>query len=263
MDALNNPVTIITGGGSGLGAALAGLLTERGHRVVIAGRRQEQLEETARLAGAYAVTGDVSTELGAQHLIDSTISHFGRIDNLVLNAAVTHHGPVQSLPLEDWRQTIDVNLTANFMLCQAALPALIESRGNIVAVSSIGALRSGFGMAAYAASKAGLMALIKNVAFDYGPQGVRANIVCPGWIRTEMSDQDFRDATAGTGVDVNEVFERVAKIIPLQRASTALEQAKPIAWLLSEEAAYVNGAELVVDGGTTMTDALWWNMRQN
>lgn len=263
MAASQQIVTVITGGGTGVGAALARLLSERGHGVVIAGRRAEPLAAVAADTGALEVVGDISTESGAQHLIDQAIARFGRIDNLVLNAGIVRNGQVADLSLDDWNDTIDTNLTANFLLAKAALPHLIASKGNIVGVSSIASLRSGYGMAAYSASKAALTALIENIAYNYAADGVRANVICPGWILTEMAEQEFAEAAHTKNTTVEAVFHDLLKFVPQQRASSPDEQAKPIAWLLSDEASYVNGATLVVDGGTVIVDAGMLNLHTN
>jgi meso-butanediol dehydrogenase/(S,S)-butanediol dehydrogenase/diacetyl reductase len=249
------PVTTITGGGTGLGAALARLLGSRGHRVVVAGRRAAPLEAIAGETGAHIVPGDLSSEAGAAYLVEETLSAYGRIDNLVLNAGVVVNGRVTELSAESWRETIDINLTTNFFLAKAALPHLIASRGSIVGVSSIASLRSGYGMAAYAASKAGLTALIQNIAYDYAADGVRANVVCPGWILTEMAEQEFAEAAAAKDTTVEAVFADLLDYVPQRRASSPEEQAGPVAWLLSAEASYITGATLVVDGGATIVDA--------
>lgn len=263
MPHTNSPVTVITGGGTGVGAALARLLTERGHSVVIAGRRSGPLESIAAETGAVAVAGDLSTEAGSAALIDRTIGAFGRIDNLVLNAGIVHNGRVTEFGLEQWEQTITINLTTNFLLTKLALPHLITSKGSIVGVSSIASLRSGYGMSAYAASKAGLTALIQNIAYDYAKEGVRANVICPGWILTEMAEQEFAEAAATKNTSVEAVFADLLEFVPQQRASSPTEQAKPIAWLLSEEASYVTGATLVVDGGATIVDAGMLNLHSH
>lgn len=263
MTTAQNKVTVITGGGTGVGAALAHLLTERGHNVVIAGRREAPLAAVASETNALVVVGDIATEEGARNLIDVTVAKFGKIDNLVLNAGIVTNGKVADLSIEDWNQTVNINLTANFMLSKFALPHVVKTKGNIVGVSSIAGLRSGHGLAAYGSSKAAFIALIQNIAFDYAADGVRANIVCPGWILTEMAEQEFAEAAKAKGTTVEGVFSELLKFVPQQRASSPDEQAKPIAWLLSDEASYVNGATLVVDGGTTIVDAGMLNLHAN
>lgn len=263
MSQSTKTVTIITGGGTGVGAALARLLSERGHDVVIAGRRQAPLDAVAAETGAIAVVGDLSTEEGARALIERAITTYGKIDNLVLNAGVVHNGKVADFELEKWNETLSINLTTNFLLSKLALPHLVATRGSIVGVSSIASLRSGYGMSAYAASKAGLTALIENIAFDYALDGVRANIICPGWILTEMAEQEFAEAAQTKNTTVEGVFADLLKFVPQQRASTPDEQAKPIAWLLSDEASYITGASLVVDGGATIVDAGMLNLHAN
>lgn len=253
-------VTVITGGGTGVGAALARLLASRGHDTVIAGRRTEPLEVVAQETGAFVVVGDIATVEGAQALVSQTMNKFGRIDNLVLNAGIVRNGKVADLSVEEWTETININLTANFLLSKYALPHIVESKGNIVGVSSIASLRSGYGMSAYSASKAALTSLIQNIAYDYAADGVRANVVCPGWIMTEMAEQEFAEAAHTKNTSVESILEHLLEFVPQQRASTPDEQAKPIAWLLSDEASYVNGASLVIDGGTTIVDAGMLNL---
>ena len=263
MTSSTQKVTIITGGGTGVGAALARLLSFKGHSIVIAGRRAEPLEAVAADTGALVVVGDISTTEGAQQLITRTLDTYGHIDNLVLNAGIVRNGKVADLSVEDWNETIDINLTANFLLSKFALPHIVKTKGNIVGVSSIASLRSGYGMSAYSASKAALTSLIQNIAYDYAADGVRANVVCPGWILTEMAEQEFAEAAHTKNTTVEYILKDLLKFVPQQRASSPDEQALPIAWLLSDEAAYVNGASLVVDGGTTIVDAGMLNLHTN
>jgi NAD(P)-dependent dehydrogenase (short-subunit alcohol dehydrogenase family) len=257
---MSAPVTVITGGGTGVGAALARLLTERGHKVVIAGRRKDPLDAVAADTGATVVVGDLSNEKGAKALIDAAVAAHGKIDNLVLNAGIVRNGKVTDMPMTDWQDTVDTNLTANFLLAKYGLPELVKTKGNIVAVSSIGALRSGYGMAAYAATKAAIIALIQNIAYDYAHDGIRANVVCPGWILTEMAEQEFAEAAHTKNTTVEAIFADLLKFVPQGRASSPDEQAKPIAWLMSDEASYVNGSVLVVDGGTITVDVGMLNL---
>jgi len=253
-------VSVITGGGAGLGAALAELLSERGHQVVIAGRREAPLQEVAAKTGATVVVGDVSTEKGAKHLIAEAVKAHGKIDNLVLNAGIVRNGKVADFSLEEWNETMQINLTANFLLSKYGLPELVKTKGNLIGVSSIASLRSGYGMAAYAASKAALTSLIQNIAYDYAADGVRANVVCPGWILTDMAMQEFGEAAHTKNTTPEAILSEVFKFVPQGRASVPMEQAYPIAWLLSDEASYVNGASLTIDGGTVIVDAGMLNL---
>jgi NAD(P)-dependent dehydrogenase (short-subunit alcohol dehydrogenase family) len=164
------------------------------------------------------------------------------------------------MPLADWQATVDTNLTATFLLAKYGLPELVKTKGNIVGLCSIAALRSGYGMAAYAATKAAFATLIQNIAYDYAKEGIRANVVCPGWILTEMAHQEFEEAAHTKNTTVEAIFADLLKFVPQGRASSPEEQAKPIAWLMSDEASYVNGSVLVVDGGTIIVDAGMLNL---
>jgi meso-butanediol dehydrogenase/(S,S)-butanediol dehydrogenase/diacetyl reductase len=260
MSSAEGPVTIVTGGGTGIGAATARLLASRGHRVVVAGRRPAPLAAVAVETGGLALPLDLLTEEGNRTLVASTVERYGRIDNLVLSAGVASNTSVDRMGPDEWNATIGTNLTAPFLLLHEALPLLRASRGSVVGVSSIAALRSGIGLAAYAASKAGLIALIQNIAYEYARDGLRANVVCPGWVRTEMADHEFEQGAKAKGITTDEVFASITEFVPQQRAAAPEEIANAIGWLVSGEASYVNGATMVVDGGTILADAGMLNL---
>jgi meso-butanediol dehydrogenase/(S,S)-butanediol dehydrogenase/diacetyl reductase len=260
MSEHDGPVTIVTGGGTGIGAATARLLASRGHRVVVSGRRLEPIQSVAAETGGVSVSADLMTEEGNRDLVATTLDRFGRIDGLVLSAGIASNTSVDRMDPAEWQATIATNLTAPFLLLHATLPALRASGGSIVGVSSIAALRSGIGLAAYAASKAGLIALIQNIAYEYAREGIRANAVCPGWVRTEMADHEFEQGAKAKGVTTDEIFASITEFVPQQRAAAPEEIAAAIVWLLSGEASYVNGATMVVDGGTILTDAGMLNL---
>lgn len=247
-----DPVVVITGGGSGIGAGTARALTAAGWRAVITGRRTEPLNAVAEATGAVPIAGDMSDEGHIRRVLDRVRTDYGRLDGLVLNAGIMLPGRLLDLSVEDWRKTLEINLTGPFLLLKASLPLLVDTAGAVVAVGSIGAERTGPGSAAYGTSKAGLVRLIKSVAVDYGPQGVRANVVNPGWVRSEMADAEMDALGTARGIDREAAYRLVTEHVPSRRPATSSEAAAVIAWLLSPQAAYVNGAVVTADGGTSV-----------
>jgi meso-butanediol dehydrogenase/(S,S)-butanediol dehydrogenase/diacetyl reductase len=246
------PVILITGGGTGIGAAAAERLSGENH-VAICGRRQSALDEVAKRCGAIPFVADIGKPEAARALIETVVKHFGRLDGLVLNAGVLTATPVIDTPLEDWNQQIAINLTGPFVLAQAALPHLLARKGAIVSISSVGGVQTGPGLAAYSASKAGLTLLTQAIAYEHARDGLRANIVAPGWIRTEMGDEEM--AAMNIAEDLEAAYAKVSEHVPQRRAGTSAEAAEAIAWLLSPAASFVNGAVLAVDGGSLIANA--------
>jgi meso-butanediol dehydrogenase / (S,S)-butanediol dehydrogenase / diacetyl reductase len=247
-------VAIITGAGSGIGAAVARRLSRDGWRLILTGRREPALRAVAEGLDALVIPGDVRLERHATELINAAMDVHGRLDGLVLNAGISLAGRVDNTSPEDWRAVIDTNLTGPFLLCRAALPALIETEGAIVAVGSIAATVAGPELAAYGAAKAGLVRLMRSIAVDHGAAGIRANAVNPGWVRSEMADAELSGFTGALGADLDAVYAVVTRHVPARRPGIPAEVAAAIVWLLSPDAAYVNGAVLTVDGGTSIVD---------
>lgn len=250
-------VVVVTGGGTGIGAATTRLLRAAGHRVVISGRRPGPLRQVAAATGAVAHPSDLTEATAVHDLVETTVSRYGRLDGLVLNAGIGRGGAVGDLSDETWDMVIRTNLTAPFLLLRAALPHLLKARGSVVAVASVSALRNGKSNAAYATSKAALLQLCRSLAVDYGSQGLRANTVCPTWVRTEMADRRMARFAqeSGLGGGVEEAYEEATKLVPAGRPGDPSEVAEAIVWLLSSAASFVNGAVLAVDGGITALDA--------
>lgn len=246
---------LIIGGGTGIGAAVARRMAASGYGVCVSGRRSELVGRVASEIGGHAVASDSSTPGGATRAVEGCLERFGRLDALVFSAGASAGGRVGEQTLERWNLVIGTNLTGAFLVCQAALPALLRVGGAIVTVSSLAGLRAGPASAAYCSSKAGLIMLTQSLALDYGPLGVRANCVCPGWVRTDMGDAAMDDLAAARGIDREAAYGLAAAHVPLRRAATVEEAAEAVAWLASPAASYVNGAVLTVDGGAAIVDA--------
>ncbi len=254
MGAATGRVVIVTGGGTGIGAAVARTLASSGDHVVTCGRREAPLRAVAEETGARVVVADVSEPEGVTRVVDETIATFGRLDGLVINHGIIHAGRIDEVTPEQWDETLRVNLTSPFLLARAALPHLLAARGAVVAVSSVAALRASDGMAAYSASKAGLLLLTQSLAVDHGRDGLRANAICPGWTATEMGDLEMADLAAERGVSREDAYRLATAVVPQRRAAQPEEIAATVAWLLSDAASYVNGVVLPVDGGSCVVD---------
>jgi meso-butanediol dehydrogenase / (S,S)-butanediol dehydrogenase / diacetyl reductase len=245
---------IVTGGGTGIGAAVARGLTAGGDLVAIFGRRPGVLAAVAARTGALDVVCDVSDAAQVAEAVALVVGRFGRLDGLVLNAGIMRPGGVADLPHADWDALLAVNLTGAFHVARAALPHLLARRGAVVSVASVAALRASAGMGGYAVTKAGLTMLTQSLAVDHAHQGLRANVVCPGWTVTEMADEEMAAFGASRGLSVTGAYELVTCLVPQRRAASADEVAAVVTWLLSDAASYVNGAVIPVDGSGAAVD---------
>lgn len=250
-DMSTKPVVLITGGGSGIGAAAARRLAAE-WQVVICGRRRGPLEAVAAETGAAIFTTDVGDPAAAAQLIADIVAQFGRLDGLVLNAGILINATFGETSLDAWNQQIAINLTGPFVMTQAALPHLLAAKGAVVSITSVGAVQTGPGLAAYSASKAGLQLMTQALAYEHSRDGLRANIVAPGWIRTEMGDEEME--TMHIAEDLEGAYAKVSEHVPARRAGNSDEAAEAIAWLLSPAASFVNGAVLAVDGGSLIAN---------
>ncbi|MEU0465333.1 SDR family oxidoreductase [Amycolatopsis sp. NPDC006131] len=248
MNRFTGKVAVVTGGGSGIGEAAARRLLAEGASVVIAGRSEKRLREAARTMPADRVlvhVADVSVRADCDAVVAAALDRFGRIDTLVNAAGMNLVGSVPATSDEDWRACMGADLDGVFFMIRAALPALTASKGSIVNVGSVSSLGGGWSHAAYCAAKAAVANLTRAVACDHGADGVRANVVCPGLTVTDMVSEIMADEAL-----LGKAWER----IPLRRAGQVDEVAAAIAFLASDEAAFITGASLAVDGGQTATD---------
>lgn len=243
MGSLTGRVAVVTGSTRGIGRAIATELARDGATVVVNGRDEDAATALAAELGqgASGVGADVSTEHGCARLVDTALEAHGRLDVLVCNAGVSLVGPAEDIAPADWERLLAIHLTGPFLLCQRAFPALEQSgNGAIVTIASIAAFTTPPRRAAYVAAKAGLVALTKVLAAEWAPS-IRVNAVVPGYIETDLV-ADLLDR----GAIEREVVERRT---PYGRLGKPEEVARAVAWLASDDAAYVNGVTLPVDGG--------------
>lgn len=250
MKLLHNKVAIITGASSGIGRATAKLFAREGAKVVVAARRKQVLDtlvkEIALEGGeAQAFAGDVTQESYAKALVEFTLQEFGSLDIALNNAGtlgVTSSTP--DLSLEDWNHTVNTNLTSAFLGAKYQLPAMANTGGSLIFTSSFVGYTLGFPqMAAYAASKAGIIGLMKALACEYGAQGIRVNALLPGGTDTPMGR-----ASASTP----EAVEFVKSIHALKRWALPEEIAQSALYLASKTSSFVTGTALLVDGGVSV-----------
>jgi meso-butanediol dehydrogenase / (S,S)-butanediol dehydrogenase / diacetyl reductase len=245
---------LVTGGGTGIGAAVARRLASDGWAVAVTGRREGPIEEVAAEIGGLAIVADTGDAADAERAVALTVDRFGGLDGLVCNAGIGGEGSLRDLDPATWDDVLRINLTGAFLMARAAIEHLAERRGSIVTISSVAGLRASSSSLAYCASKAGLAMLTQCIAVDHGPEGVRANCICPGWVRTPMADAEMQALGERLGTDREAAYEASLADVPLRRAASPEEIAATAAWLLSDEAAYVNGAVLPVDGGHSPVD---------
>ena len=251
-------VAVVTGAGRGIGRRVALVLAEEGFRVAANDlNAPDETVEELRSAGAEALAlpGDVSDEATVRGMVEAVMGEFGRTDVLVNNAGISTIVPAEETTLADWNRTIAVNLTGPFLLCREFGKVMLEKgSGSIVNVSSVAGLLGVGDRAAYNASKHGLVGLTRTLAAEWGGRGVRVNAVCPGWVKTEMDDED-QGAGGYTDADIE-------GRIPMARFATPEDVARAVAFLADPGwSGFVNGHTLSVDGGW-FADASWEGLRR-
>jgi 3-oxoacyl-[acyl-carrier protein] reductase len=245
MGRLDGKVAIVTGAGRGIGAAIARRFVEEGAQVLLCDLVPDRVDATAAELGdaAAAIAGDVTSQSFGAEVVRAAQERFGGVDVLVNNAGIARWAPFLEHSLEDWERTLEVDLTAVFLMSQHAARAMVEQGrgGAIVSTASSNAHVAEPGVAAYNAAKAGVVLLTKSMAIELGEHGIRANCVCPGHV-------DSPGLAADGGADTS-FLEGLADPIPLKRIGTVDEIANLFVFLASDEAPYLTGESIVIDGG--------------
>lgn len=252
---LRGKIAVITGGGTGIGAATARRFAASGAKVVVTGRRPEPIAAVAEEIGGIALAGDVSDEAHCAALVAAAIDAYGGLDILVANAGVELFGSAADVPLEQWREVLRVNLDGVLLTARASLPQMrARGGGAIVVVGSVASLFGVPNFVSYVTSKHAVIGLTRSLAVDYGPEGIRVNAVCPSFTRTEMGDRALETLGGMIGLSLEEAAVRGTRDYPLRRPAEPEEVASVIEFLASEDASFVTGATIPVDGGASIVD---------
>ena len=243
---LSGKTALVTGATGGIGGSIARALHEAGATVAISGRHVDKLEAVAKETGerTHVLPCDLADRAQVGKLIDQAVAKLGRLDILVNNAGLTRDNLFMVMKDDQWDEVIAVNLTSTFMLCRAAARAMLRAKpnfGRIINISSISGVFGNPGQGNYAASKAGMIGMTKSLAREVAQRGITANCIAPGFISTPMTRALNEKQTA-----------EIAKMIPAQRFGTPDEVAAGVVYLASDEAGYITGQTLHINGGMAM-----------
>ena len=254
---LKNRVAIVTGGAKGIGWGIVKILVQEGAKVVIADWDEVKGPETAeemRKAGGDViyVKTDVSQEEQVMHMVQATLDHYGRIDILVNDAGIGVYKSVLDATTEDWDRCLAVNLKGQFMCSKYVIPHMLaQGKGAIVNISSVHSFQTANGTAPYCASKGGITALTRNMAIDYGPT-IRVNSIAPGWVLTPLIQSIF-DGYDDPAEQQRQTEQRQV----MKRIGVPEDIGYAVAFLVSDEASFITGTQLFVDGGLTAQLETW------
>ncbi len=247
---MQSQVVVVSGAASGIGYATAKLFCEQGHTVIGLDLDLKGLQRAQQALGVGSFSFhslSISDEASVSEAFQKIGADHATIHTVISCAGIAQTGEIHSASLDHWNKQIAVNLTGTYILSKYAMQHFVKASGGaFVAVSSDAGVRGASGYGAYCASKHGVIGLVRCLALDYGPLGIRSNVVCPGFVRTQMMDKLFAEAT-----DPKAEMAGYAREVPLGRFAMPEEIAKVIKHLCSEEASYSNGAVYMVDGGVT------------
>ena len=254
---LKGKVALITGGGTGIGAAIAERYVKEGAKVCITGRRQEKLKEVANSlpeGSVLTIQGDVTSPEDTRRMVAEAVKFGGKLNVLVNNAGMDPPGSITEVDIALWKQVIDTNLTGPFLAMRAAIPEMRKAGGgSIINMASLAGIRVIPAMPAYCSSKGGLIMLTQEAALDYGPE-IRCNVVCPGAVATEMLRHAMTPLANALKTNTDGALNTLTKFTPLKRAGKPEEIAGICAYLASDDSTFMTGAVLVLDGGASIID---------
>ena len=243
MQRFTGRTVIVTGAASGIGLGCAQRFSSEGANLVMCDVDEGKLKDVAAALPAertLALRCDVSDASDVDRLVAAAVERFGALHVMVNNAGIASEGNVLEVPLDEWKKTIDTDLSGVFHGCRAALPELLKTQGCIVNTASVSGLAADWGMSAYNAAKGGVVNLTRSIALDFGARGVRANAVCPSLTRTGMTEDMMDDA---------DLIAKFMERMPIGRVAEPADIAAVVAFLASDDARFVNGVNLPVDGG--------------
>ena len=256
---LKDKVAVITGGGRGIGRAIALAYAREGARMALAARTVAGLEETRRAVAdlgseALVVPTDISDVASVATLAQKTREHFGRVDILVNNSGIAGPtAPLWEITPDDWEATFAVNVTGTFLCCRAFLPVMIEqASGSIIMIGSMTGKRPLLGRTPYSASKLALVGLARTLAWETGPYGIRVNVISPGPVEGERIEMVFRKQAEVKGISIDEARQAFLRDSPLNRLVPPQDVAAAAVFLASDRASSITGEDLNVSAGITM-----------
>jgi NAD(P)-dependent dehydrogenase (short-subunit alcohol dehydrogenase family) len=250
-NSLKNKIALITGGGRGIGRAIAVAFAREGARIAVAARTAEQIEQVAAEIDGIAVVCDVSSSESVAQMFAQTRERLGDVDILVNNAGIAETATLVTTSDDLWARHLAINLSGTFYCTRAALPAMLEKKwGRVINVASIAGKVGAPYIAAYSASKHGVMGLTRSVALEVATSGITVNAICPGYVDTEMVTRGIDRITTRTGRSADEALESIKKMSPQHRLATVEEVAAVALLLASDEGRGINGQGINVDGGS-------------